>query len=418
MTLLALVRRNLRQHAAANAVTAGAVALSAGLLMAVWGLQSQSRKAFSVGSPGFDAVLGARGSRLQLVLNAVYHLDTSPGNIPWLLFKTVAADPRVATAIPFAVGDNFRGHRLVGTTMDIFSHLKGVGNRPLSFSQGGPFRPDQKEAVVGSRVAEQTGLRIGATFNPYHGVVFDESMRHADVFHVKGILNPTNTPADRVIYIPIEGLFRLGGHVLRGSGSEFTPLEGKEIPDEHKELSAVLLKFRSPQTGFAFDQTINKQGRVATLAWPVGAIMMEFLDRFSWVTTVLTLSAVLTALVAGGGFDGRPVQRVGRAAEGVCHLAGVGGSTSTVVRHDSFGIVGGFRHRGGGGVWDLFRFVLARGGGGTCPNGCGHGRSGFSSGPGNCASVRGVAGRCGGTGSRHRRLSHPGGGKYCAVGVK
>lgn len=301
MTLLALVRRNLRQHAAANAVTAGAVALSAGLLMAVWGLQSQSRKAFSVGSPGFDAVLGARGSRLQLVLNAVYHLDTSPGNIPWLLFKTVAADPRVATAIPFAVGDNFRGHRLVGTTMDIFSHLKGVGNRPLSFSQGGPFRPDQKEAVVGSRVAEQTGLRIGATFNPYHGVVFDESMRHADVFHVKGILNPTNTPADRVIYIPIEGLFRLGGHVLRGSGSEFTPLEGKEIPDEHKELSAVLLKFRSPQTGFAFDQTINKQGRVATLAWPVGAIMMEFLDRFSWVTTVLTLSAVLTALVAGAG---------------------------------------------------------------------------------------------------------------------
>lgn len=78
-------------------------------------------------------------------------------------------------------------------------------------------------------------------------------------------------------------------------------MDGNEIPDEHKELSAVLLKFRSPQTGFAFDQTINKQGRVATLAWPVGAIMMDFLDRFSWVTTVLTLSAVLTALVAGAG---------------------------------------------------------------------------------------------------------------------
>lgn len=301
MTLLALVRRNLRQHAAANVVTAGAVALSAGLLMAVWGLQSQSRKAFSVGSPGFDAVLGARGSRLQLVLNAVYHLDTSPGNIPWLLYKTVAADPRVATAIPFAVGDNYRGHRLVGTTLDIFTHLKGVGNTPLSFARGGPFRPDRKEAVVGSRVAEQTGLQVGAEFNPYHGVVFDESMRHADVFHVTGILNPMNSPADRVIFIPIDGLFRLGGHVLRGGGSEFTPLDGKEIPDDHKELSAVLLKFRSPQAGFAFDQTINKQGRVATLAWPVGAIMMDFLDRFSWVTTVLTLSAVLTALVAGAG---------------------------------------------------------------------------------------------------------------------
>jgi putative ABC transport system permease protein len=301
MTLFSLVRRNLRQHAVANGVTAAAVALSAGLLMAVWGLESQSRKAFAVGSPGFDAVLGARGSRLQLVLNAVYHLDTSPGNIPWALYTTLKSDPRVAAAVPYAVGDNVRGFRLVGSTTELFSRLTGPRGRPLAFSEGGPFRPDQKEAVAGSQAARRTGLRVGSTFNPYHGIVFDESMRHDELYRVAGVLAPTNTPADRVIWIPIDGLFRLGGHVLRGKGAEFTPMAGEEIPDEHKEVSAVMIKFRSPQAGFGFDQTINKQGRVATLAWPIAGIMVDFLERFSWVTAVLTLTAVLTAFVAAAG---------------------------------------------------------------------------------------------------------------------
>jgi len=301
MTLFSLVWRNLRQHVVANGVTVGAVALSAGLLMSVWGLESQSRKAFAVGSPGFDAVLGARGSRLQLVLNAVYHLDTSPGNIPWALYTALKSDPRVEAAVPYAVGDNYRGFRLVGTTGEIFSRLVGAQGGPLSFTEGGPFRPDQKEAVAGSQAARRTGLRKGAVFNPYHGIVFDESMRHNDLFRVVGVLAPTNTPADRVIWIPIDGLFRLGGHVLRGGGAEFTPTDGGEIPDEHKEVSAVMIKFRSPQAGFGFDQTINKQGRVATLAWPIAGIMMDFLERFSWVTMVLTLTAVLTAFVAGAG---------------------------------------------------------------------------------------------------------------------
>ena len=35
-----------------------------------------------VGMPtGFDAVLGARGSKLQLVLNSIFHLEASPGNV-------------------------------------------------------------------------------------------------------------------------------------------------------------------------------------------------------------------------------------------------------------------------------------------------------------------------------------------------
>ena len=88
-------------------------------------------------------------------------------------------------------------------------------------------------------------------------------------------IEPTNSPADRVVWIPIEGVFRMGGHVLRGAGQNYEAKQGEEIPDEHKQVSAVLLKFRgkSLMTGFQFKNRINDQGNVATLAWPIAAVV-------------------------------------------------------------------------------------------------------------------------------------------------
>ena len=50
--------------------------------MAIIGIKAQSVAAFTGGRIGFDAVLGARGSPLQLVLNTVFHLETSPWEYP------------------------------------------------------------------------------------------------------------------------------------------------------------------------------------------------------------------------------------------------------------------------------------------------------------------------------------------------
>ena len=114
-SVLRIVLRSLRQHLLSTLVTIGSVGLAAGLVMSVFSVAEQSRLAFSGGPVGFDAVLGARGSQLQLVLNTVFHLETSPGNIPWSLYEEVRADDRVALAIPYAVGDNYKGYRIVGT---------------------------------------------------------------------------------------------------------------------------------------------------------------------------------------------------------------------------------------------------------------------------------------------------------------
>lgn len=299
--LFFIVQRSLRQHALSTLITTLSIAIGTGLVMAVVAIRAQSVSAFTGGPIGFDAVLGARGSPLQLVLNTVFHLETSPGNIPWTMYQAVKNDPRVELAIPYALGDNYHGFRIVGTTTVLFTEFEYRKGVRFRMREGGRFfDPDRQEAVLGSYASQRLGLKVGDKFNPYHGLVFDESMRHDEQYVVVGVLEPTNSPSDRVIWIPIEGVYRLEGHVLRGSGEEYIAQPGQEIPDAHKEVSAVMLKFRNPQIGFMMDATINKQGKVATLAWPIGAVMAGLFDKIGWMNQILALVSYLVVVVAAG----------------------------------------------------------------------------------------------------------------------
>jgi putative ABC transport system permease protein len=101
---------------------------------------------------------------------------------------------------------------------------------------------------------------------------------------VTGVLAPTNTPADRVIWIPLRGLQTLNGH----------------DPKAATDVSAVLLQLRNPAAGFMLDLMYNKQGNRLTLAYPVGAIVAELFGKIAWFDRVLALVAYLVALVAAG----------------------------------------------------------------------------------------------------------------------
>jgi putative ABC transport system permease protein len=297
--LLKIVIKSLKQHTLSTIVTAFAIALAGGLVMSVFVIQNQTYRAFTGGNVGFDAVLGARGSQLQLVLNSVFHLETSNGNIPWQMYVDIAKNPQVELAIPYAVGDNFRGFRIVGTTTEIFTKFEYQKGRKFEFETGGrPFDAARKEAVIGSFAAQQTGLKIGDKIQPYHGITFDEKNKHDDDYEVVGIMKPTNSPSDRVVWIPIDGVYRMSGHVLRGTGETVRVADDEAIPDEAKEVSAVMLKFNSPQTGMQFDQLINRQGKAATLAFPIGRTMAELFDKLGWVNRILELIAYLVVVVA------------------------------------------------------------------------------------------------------------------------
>ena len=168
--ILLLVRRSLSQHALSTAITILAIALAAGLVMSVFAINAQTRAAFTGGESGFDAVLGARGSQLQLVLNAVFHLETSPGNISWEKYRAIKKNKMVALAIPYAVGDNYRGFRIVGTSEEIFTDFEYRRGQKFRCRTGGFFDARRREAVIGNYVAAKTGLKVGDTFHPSHGL--------------------------------------------------------------------------------------------------------------------------------------------------------------------------------------------------------------------------------------------------------
>jgi len=100
MTLALIILRSLRQHLLSTVITALSIALAGGLLMSVWVVKVQSQATFTQVNTGFDAVLGARGSKLQLVLNAIFHLEASPGN---LAAAHAIHDARAAGRIPVTV---------------------------------------------------------------------------------------------------------------------------------------------------------------------------------------------------------------------------------------------------------------------------------------------------------------------------
>lgn len=282
--LCLIIYRSLRQHAFSTAVTALSIALAGGLLMAVWTVREEARKTFTGQSGGFDAVLGARGSKLQLVLNAVFHLEESAGNLDWKDYLEVRTNPAVQHAIPVAVGDNYRGYRVVGTVPELFQVEFTPGRRHAVRRPGRVFDPALREAVAGSFVADQLGLKRGDLIQPSHGITFAHDKEHEEKYVIVGVLEPSNTPADRVIWIPLEGLQRMSGH----------------DPASATEVSAVLVKFHggSATSGFLLDQKYNKQGDRLTLAWPIGRIVAQLFDKIGWFDRVLELVAYLVALVA------------------------------------------------------------------------------------------------------------------------
>lgn len=285
MTLLLLARRSLQQHAFSSAVCILAIALAGALLMTVWSLKTSARQAFERTSSGYDAVLGARGSKLQLVLNGLFFMDESPGTVPAADWHKIQSHPAVQAAIPIAMGDNYQGFRIVGTTTNYFTDVPYAPKRNHHvLSPGRLFDPTLREMVAGSIAAHQLGLQRGDRIRPYHGLNFDPDHEHEEEYLVVGILEPSNTPADRVLWIPLAGVQHMDGH----------------DPAKAEELSAVLIHFKPDRmvAGQQLDRQYNRDDTRLTFAWPAAQIVARLLERVAWMERLLILVAWLVAGVA------------------------------------------------------------------------------------------------------------------------
>ncbi|MDA1194500.1 MAG: ABC transporter permease [Planctomycetota bacterium] len=235
MSRLRLAWRSLTQRRLSSALTILSIGLGVALTIAIMALRAGAEGSYHNTARGYDAILGpTHGSPLQIVLNTMFHVGDAGGTIPWQAYEDAKADGQVKYAVPYAVGDMFHGHHVVGTSSLIFKALEDGDAVPLGEEVRGRIFTDglNWEAVVGSMCAARTGLVRGSTFRVTHGVGTAE---HGETWTVVGILRPTGTPADRAIFIPIETFYEIGDH---GKGADYQAERRKEREAEREKAAA------------------------------------------------------------------------------------------------------------------------------------------------------------------------------------
>jgi len=322
-----IVLRNLRRRPLATALTSLSVALGVGLFATVGALREAGERGFHRTAALCDQVVGAKGSPLELVLNALYHMGASPGNVPHALFEEIRAMPGVQWAVPVAVGDAYQGARIVGVTGDFFTQVRLPGNggegEPMRFRAGAAFAygpeqlaelkehlaedshehehefPELARAVVGAEAAAATGLGIGSRFRPAHdltGAAGAPEHEEAEC-EVVGVLAPTGTPVDRAIYVPIGLYYVIEGH----APTVDTPEGGARDP---RGLSAIYLRTKAGMHQIRIWRAINDR-LDAQSARPADEVRKLFvfvsaldgaLRAISGLVVVVALAGVMVAV--------------------------------------------------------------------------------------------------------------------------
>lgn len=177
-----------------------------GIISVLLLIQHQLEHKFQRDLKNIDLVVGAKGSPLQLVLSAVYHLDAPTGNIKLWEAKKLMNSPVVEEAIPLAYGDSYRGYRILGTTTDYMNKYNATFKEGKAFSK-------TMEATVGADIAEKVGLKIGDTFLGTHGEVKEGHVHEDHPYKVVGILEKTNSVLDRLILSNVESVWQVHSHV-------------------------------------------------------------------------------------------------------------------------------------------------------------------------------------------------------------
>ncbi len=339
MNLLQIAWRNIQQRALASTLTGVSMALGVLLvtatLIALGVIGDYFKRNTSL---GYNLIVGPKGDRLQLVLNTVYHLSTPVENLSYDVYQDMlpadhwnarrdqSGNPQegrfhkyVKSVVPYCLGDNYQGYRVVGTTSELFEHPYSQNPTPqhYTFAEGKSFRDtDPKEfftAVVGAQVAWQAGLTLGSLVEPTHGVS-DEGATH-DPFRVVGILNWTGTPNDRAIFVNMEGFYLLEGHDKSGvskmlsgrpKASPSQQSQSREadqpqpLPVEEREVTALLVRTDGLRASLLFPKVINDktQAQAVSPIRQITTLLSTFVGPFQGLLLGLTSIIVLVSAVS------------------------------------------------------------------------------------------------------------------------
>ncbi|MBA4262070.1 MAG: multidrug ABC transporter substrate-binding protein [Comamonadaceae bacterium] len=243
--------------------------------------KDQIDNAFERDLAGIDAVVGAKGSPLQLILAGVFHMDVPPGNVPLAEVQALASHPQVAQVIPLSLGDNVAGFRIVGTHTDYPAHHRAA------LAQG-TLWTEPMQAVLGAQVARATGLQLGQAFTGSHGLGAG-GHEHADMpYTVVGVLAPCACVLDRLVLTDTASVWQVHEGLAPGEFESLSP-EDREAIEAEREVTLALVRYNTPMAAIGFPRFVN-----ATTRMQAAAPAME-------ITRLLSMVGVGTRVLHGMG---------------------------------------------------------------------------------------------------------------------
>jgi len=277
----------------------------------------QFEQRLSADADAVDMVVGAKGSPMQLVLSTVFHVDAPVGNVPAEEARFLEQHAMVEEVIPMALGDGFRGYRIVGTDT---SYLDLYGAEVAE----GRLWDEPLEAVFGAVAATQTGLGLGDRFVGEHGLGGAGGPTHDDFpYDVVGLLAPTGSVVDRLVFTSVATVQLVHGmdpdhdhdhaddedHADHADDEDHADHADDEDHADHAddedhadlrppEITAFLVDFSTPMAAVALPREIN-QSTVMQAARPAYEIRRLFrlvgygADIVRAFAVILVIGAVL-----------------------------------------------------------------------------------------------------------------------------
>ena len=216
----------------------------------------------------YDTIVGPQGSQTSLALSSMFFSENPLGTLEYSYYENLKNDKRVNAAIPMAMGDSYKSHKLIGTFAEFIEDKK---------LKDGELFTEEFQAVLGYNVAKNNNLKVGDTFISSHGISEQEGHDHAtNPYTVVGVLNKTNTSYDNNIFVHIESVWEAHAdtdheheeeehdheeekHTDVGAG--LVPAQSDDHDHEHEEnmgVTAIIIRAKSMQDQVSIANEYNQ----------------------------------------------------------------------------------------------------------------------------------------------------------------
>ena len=282
MNIFKLSLKNIFSKPLSSSISLALLVLGIGIISLLLQLNTLIKNQMDNNLKGIDMVVGAKGSPLQLILSSVYHVDSPTGNISLEEAEKISKNRMVGSSIKILYGDNYRGFRIVGADKRYVELYKGVIKDGKELNK--PY-----EVLVGSKVYNKLKINLGDELVSSHGLRETGESHSNKSFKVVGLLEHSNSVIDQLIITSPQSVW--------GIHEDHNHKEEGEHEHHEREITAMLIKFKSPMNIIQFPRQINENTNLQA-AVPSYEISRLF-KLFGFGIETLSYLAYLIIIVSG-----------------------------------------------------------------------------------------------------------------------